>query len=236
MKKSTPIRRTSLTFKRPAGSDDVLARFLGLAGLAVGLAVGIAVGFAAPAQAHNYLVSSTPAEGETLTELPEQFIITTNDAMLDLAGESGGFALQVTDSAGLFYGDGCVVIDGASMFAEAALGAPGDYTLAWQAISADGHTIFDEFAFSWQPTTDAEAAADAEASASAGRPAAPVCGEAAGEEPEQTSSPSPSAAAETPAEPAGDSAASDLLWIGGAAGAVVIAAVVTLLLLRRKLT
>lgn len=106
---------------------------------------------AAPASAHNYLVASTPAEGEVLTELPEQFSITTNDALLDLSGEGSGFALQVVGPAGLYYGGGCVSVSGATMTTDAALGAAGDYEVIWQAVSVDGHTVSGEFGFTWSP-------------------------------------------------------------------------------------
>lgn len=189
------------------------------------LAVGAVLCFATPAQAHNYLVSSTPAEGENLTTLPEQFIITTNDALLDLGSAAGGFALQVKDAAGLYYGDGCVAIDGPSMTADAALGAPGDYTMLWQVVSIDGHTVSGEIPFSWAPT---DATQSSEGSATA-----PVCG-AATETPQSEPAPAPSDSAK-PAETTTDEPAStDLLWIGGAAVAVLAAGAATLLVLSRK--
>jgi methionine-rich copper-binding protein CopC len=125
-----------------------------------------ALGFAAPAQAHNYLVSSTPKAGEVLTVLPAEFSITTNDILLNI-NHGAGFALQVQDANGRFFGDGCVVIDGPTLSTDASLGAPGDYTVTWQVISTDGHTVSDTFAFSWKPA-DAFAAA-------AGNSKAPDC-------------------------------------------------------------
>jgi hypothetical protein len=41
---------------------------------------------AAPAAAHNYLVSSSPEDGAVVTEQPGAFSVTTNDALLDLDG------------------------------------------------------------------------------------------------------------------------------------------------------
>lgn len=117
----------------------------------VAVALGLVLGAAAPAAAHNYVVSSTPAEGETLTEVPEAFIITTNDILLDLSGEASGFGMLISDSNGFYYGDGCVTVDGRSMSTPAALGAAGDYTLTFQFISADGHTLSDTIAFRYDP-------------------------------------------------------------------------------------
>lgn len=190
------------------------------------LAVGLAVGFAAPAQAHNYLVSSTPAEGEVLTALPDEFVITTNDELLNLGADAGGFALQVLDADGLYYGDGCVAVDGPSMTATAALGEPGDYLMRWQVVSIDGHTVSGELPFSWAPS---DGTASSEGSATA-----PVCG-AATDDPASVpdgSEDEPIA----PAPPADDEPAvsTDILWIGGAILAVAIAAGATMLALGRK--
>lgn len=123
----------------------------------VAVALGIVLGAAAPAAAHNYVVSSTPAEGETLTEVPAAFVITTNDILLDLTGEAAGFGMVISDANGGFYGDGCVMVDGRSMSTAAALGAAGDYTLTFQLVSADGHTLSDTIAFRYEPASEATA-------------------------------------------------------------------------------
>jgi methionine-rich copper-binding protein CopC len=190
--------------------------------------LALTFGAAAPASAHNYLVESTPTEGETLTALPEQFIITTNDDLLNLGADAGGFALQVQDADGLFYGDGCVVVDGPSMTANAALGAPGAYLLTWQVVSIDGHTVSGEIPFAWAPDDITES--------SAGSDAAPVCGEGT-EEPEPSPTAEDSTESATPpatAEEEVPADSSDLLWIGGAIAAVVVAGAVTMLVLSRK--
>ena len=193
------------------------------------LTVGLAIGIAAPASAHNYLVSSTPAEGEVLTALPDDFVITTNDDLLSLGTDAGGFAMQVQDAAGLYYGDGCVTVSGPSMTAAASLGAPGAYVLTWQAVSIDGHTIDGQIPFTWTPDDITES--------SEGRATAPVCGEVLEQ---QGADPTPAAtdAAEATAPPASadeDSGIpSELLWIGGAVVAVVAAAATTMLVLSRR--
>lgn len=182
-------------------------------------------GMASTASAHNYVVSSTPADGDILTELPERFDVTTNAPLLDLGS---GAAMQVTDAAGLFYGDGCVAIDGPSITMTAALGEAGPYSLTWQAVSEDGHTISGVIAFTWEPGEGAEA--------SSGRSAAPVCGEteiepSATPDDEADASPSPSA----PAEDAESAPADSIMpWVVGGAIAVVGAIGVALLLTRRK--
>jgi methionine-rich copper-binding protein CopC len=109
-------------------------------------------GLAAPASAHNYLVSSDPAAGQILTKLPDRFSITTNEGLLDLSGHGAGFAFDVEDSAGKFYGDGCVTVTGPSMSIAPTIGAPGKYRVVWQIVSADGHVVSDEYNFTWKPS------------------------------------------------------------------------------------
>jgi len=55
------------------------------------------------------------------------------------------------------------------------LGAAGDYTMTYQYVSADGHTLSDSLAFNYAPTGDS--VAQAGAGAGAGADIAPVCGE-----------------------------------------------------------
>lgn len=203
---------------------------LGLGGLAMaGLVAAAAVlAVASPALAHNFYVSSTPGENEVLTTLPDEFIVTTNDNLLDLGGEGGGFVMQVVGPDGLYYGDGCVTVSGPSVSMAAVAGPAGDYTLTWQVISADGHTVSGEIPYRWEPAPGA-------AAPSTGAAAPPVCGEAT--EPVPAASEPGVTPPVAPAPDAGGSAddtVTDALWIGGAVVAVAIAVVATLLLLRRK--
>lgn len=190
-----------------------LAALIGAAAVLGGAAVLVA---ASPAFAHNYYVSSTPEEGEVLTSLPEEFVVTTNDDLLDLGGAGRGFLMQVEGEDGLYYGDGCVTVSGPSVSMAAALGPAGDYTLGWQAISADGHTISGEVPFRWEPSAPEPAPAS-------GAAAPPRCGEEAAE----PGSPGTGG-------PGADDSTTDALWIGGAIVAVAITVVATLLLLRPR--
>ncbi|MER3388960.1 MAG: copper resistance protein CopC [Microcella sp.] len=135
---------------------------------ALGLGLAVVAGPALPASAHNSVVSTTPEAGETLTEVPEFFVVTTNEALLDVGGEGAGFAIQVTDEAGLYYGDGCVDVGGPSLSTRGALGGAGEYTMAFQYVSADGHTLSDTLAFRYEPEPGAEVGT--------GSPVAPECG------------------------------------------------------------
>lgn len=193
-------------------------RRLTLAGFVAIVAV---LGIAAPAQAHNYYVDSTPSIDATLTTMPEEFVITTNDNLLDLGAGNGGFLLEIVGPDGLFYGDGCVTVAGPSVSTAAAIGPAGAYELNWQAVSADGHTVSGAVPFTWAP-----AAGDASATAGAKTP--PTCGGSSGVTGPTTA---PQAAS---GGSSADNSSMDALWIGGAVLAVAIAGLATFLLLGRK--
>jgi methionine-rich copper-binding protein CopC len=199
-------------------------RILTIALISLSTAVVAAAMLVAPASAHNVLVASTPEANEIVTELPPRFSVTTNEPMLVVPG-SQGFALQVRDDAGAYYGDGCVEVVDATMSAIGAAGTPGEYTMLWQAVSSDGHTIDGEIPFTWAP--------DADVDADAGSQSPPVCGQAA--------SPTPAASAPTPsgeptAEPAPASGIdlATVLWIAGALVALGIAAAVAIAIAGRR--
>jgi methionine-rich copper-binding protein CopC len=195
-----------------------------LAGLALAGSVALALAGPLAASAHNQLIDSTPEAGETLTALPDAFSITTNEDLLSLQG-SQGFVLQVQDAAGLYYGDGCVQVSGPSMSAEPALGEPGAYTMLWQAVSEDGHSVNGEIPFTWAPAGNVEP--------SAGFTSPPVCGESS--TPEPTATPlsfTPSPVAEAPTASGIDLAT--VLWIGGALLAIGIAVAIAIFVAGRK--
>ncbi|WP_439694192.1 copper resistance CopC family protein [Curtobacterium sp. SP.BCo] len=191
-----------------------------MAGTAASVAIagGAVLGLAGPASAHNYMVASTPKVDGTLTSLPEAFEITTNDKLLDIGGSDSGFAYRVVGPDGKYYEDGCLDVDGPSMTTKAALGASGKYTVEWQIVSADGHTVSDEYAFTWDAPSGFTPAT--------GSAKPPVCATAGSDA---------SAGAETTgtASGGGGSAASDALWIG-AGGIVLVGVVVAVLLLLRR--
>jgi copper resistance protein C len=192
-----------------------------LAGAGVAVAAALALAPALPAAAHNYIVSSTPEEGATLTELPDVFQLTTNEPLLDVDGQGTGFAMQVRDAEGGSYGDACPEVSGATLSVPAPqLGASGDYEVLYQFVSADGHTVSGEVPFTWEAPDGWEPAAASDAPA--------ACGGADAE--------SPGSGGEAGGQPAedGDAALGDLLWIGGAALAVVAAVVATLVVLGRR--
>ncbi|MEO7146366.1 MAG: copper resistance protein CopC [Terrimesophilobacter sp.] len=193
-------------------SFSATARQVTLAGIVAAVAV---LGLATPAHAHNYYVDSTPSENDVLTNLPDEFVVTTNDNLLDLGAGNGGFLLETVGPDGLYYGDGCVTVSGPSVTTTAAVGPPGAYTLNWQVVSTDGHTESGVVPFTWQPPADYVAT-------STGSTSPPNCGGTA------------VAQAATPAPDASSESNTDILWIGGAILAVAVAGIATFLLLGRK--
>jgi copper resistance protein C len=180
------------------------------------VAAALVLSASAPAQAHNYLVLSTPEARSTITEVPETFSVTTNEALLDLSGDGSGFAIEVTDAAGAFYGDGCTSITDSTLSTGASLGAAGDYRMLWQLVSSDGHTVSGEIDFTWAPPADAVASAGAETP--------PNCGGDSVAAPDST----------TAKAVRSDAALGDVLWVGGAIAAVLIAGLVTLVVASRR--
>ena len=184
---------------------------------AVALAAALVLAIATPASAHDYLVSSTPEENSTITEVPASFSVTTDEALLDLSKDGSGFAIEVTDADGLYYGDGCVSIVDSTVSVGSSLGDAGDYRMLWQLVSADGHTVAGEVAFTWAPSADAVT--------SPGSATAPNCGGKAVAVPRESA---------TAPVVRGDANLGDVLWIGGAIAAVLAAGAVTLFVATRR--
>jgi methionine-rich copper-binding protein CopC len=213
-------------------NNPINIRRAAAAGFALAFTAFAVLGVAAPAQAHDELVASTPADGQVLTALPEAFSLTLNEPLAVQEELRANFGIQVTDAAGRYYGDGCLSFADATMSMPATLGAAGDYTMVWQALSSDSHPVGqgDEISFTWTPP--------AGFTPDAGSASPPVCGDSAAATPEpsvttQAGAPTETAAASPVADDQPDMTGT-VLWIGGAALAIIVAVGVTLLLVRPK--
>lgn len=202
---------------------------------ALALALGIVVGAGAPALAHDPVATTNPVDGSEIATAPALFSVTTAQPMLDLSGDGAGFGLQVTDAAGLFYGDGCITVEGATLSMPATLGGPGVYTMVFQYISSDGHTTSGSVSFTYAPT-DAS-------TASPGSPTPPTCGvpvatPSASPSATATAEPTPSAAptdsGATGAEGSDGESSTVLAIVGGLGALLAVAAVVIALVVRRR--
>ncbi|AND15617.1 copper resistance CopC family protein [Rathayibacter tritici] len=185
----------------------------------IGLLSSITV--AAPASAHNYLVSTTPAADSTVTEQPGALELTTNDDLLVLGTDGTAAALRVVGPDGLYYGDGCVAVVGPEASMPLELGVAGHYEVTWQVVSTDGHPVSGQYAFDWAPT---EGTTLAEGSSSI-----PDCNGTIAVSGSLGSA--DDAQARSGSNPA---LLGDVLWIGGALAAVAAVIGGTLLVLRRR--
>lgn len=109
----------------------------------------------APAFAHDVLIGSNPEDGATLDTVPEEVVLTFNNAPME--GGSGS-AIVVTGPDGAENQEGDLDFDGTDVTVGLApLDEAGEYSIAYRVVSSDGHPIQDTLAFS--VTEEAVAAA-----------------------------------------------------------------------------
>ncbi len=110
--------------------------------------------FTAPAaaNAHDALASSTPAADEVISTPLTQVQLTFNEE--PLAGFDTGIAIAVIDPAGTDISTGDVTIDASTLTKAVSPTTAGSYQVLWQTVSADGHPISGQYAFSYtvEPT------------------------------------------------------------------------------------
>lgn len=131
--------------------------------LLIALGVALSAWLLAPAAvAHDVLISSTPEEGEVLTEPPQQVTLTFNNPPLDV-----GAALVIEDADGATVAQGEGVVAGTDVQLEIPEELPGgEYAVVWRVASSDGHPIDGRIPFSVEaaespaePTTEPATAA-----------------------------------------------------------------------------
>lgn len=121
-----PARRARLA---PATLLAVLAATLGLVTASVTLT-------AAPASAHDVLVSSDPADGAELAESPTQITLTFNNDLSTLGG-----LMVLTDASGTEVASAAPTVEGPTATLPLEPLPGGVYTLTWRAVSSDSHPI-----------------------------------------------------------------------------------------------
>ncbi|OJU42555.1 MAG: hypothetical protein BGN97_09510 [Microbacterium sp. 69-10] len=103
---------------------------------------------AAPASAHDQIVSSTPAADEQLTSAPEQVVLTFSNNLLSLSDNSGT-AMTVTDANGEDWVSGAPVVTADAVTVPLKPDMPnGAYDVTWKVVSSDGHPTSGEYSFS----------------------------------------------------------------------------------------
>ncbi len=162
----------------------------------------LAVGVTVLLPAHASVTGTTPQDGSTVTDQPGTLSVTMNEEIIEVPGGESTNMLQLTDDAGLHYGDGCMSVEGDTISLDAELGDAGRYTLAYQVVSSDGHPVSGQVAFTFEP---AEGAVGAVGSARA-----PECNEGVQEETTGATESEPTGAAAAPAATATSDQGEDL--------------------------
>ena len=132
--------------------------------IAVVFATGLIAGlFPAVADAHAALSQSDPADGARLTEQPATVSLTFNE---DIQPQ---FAALVVSSGDARTHSGAVTVEGNTVSTPlATLPAAGAYTVAFRAVSADGHPITGSYTFTYAPPATSTATQSAAAPGPAG--------------------------------------------------------------------
>ena len=107
------------------------------------IAVVALFAFAAPAHAHDQVLSANPAEGESLEVAPTEVRIEFLGEIQDL-----NLILNVTNETGADVTAGDVALNGRTISRALATDLPnGQYTVVWRVVSEDGHPINDTYQF-----------------------------------------------------------------------------------------
>lgn len=113
---------------------------------------------AAPATAHDELISSNPGDGEVLDEQPQWL-------ELNFSGNIQEIGTEITvERDGTDYSAGSYTVEGTTL--TSALPddlEPGEYTVNWRVVSEDGHPVSGSFAFTIAGGEDAAPEDEAEA-------------------------------------------------------------------------
>lgn len=105
--------------------------------------------------AHAELIGSSPEADSSVADVTE-VSITAGEELLAIGENAEGFVMTVTDSTGLYYGDGCVSVDGDTASMPVSLAAAGDYVVAYRVVSNDGHPVEGQFAFTFTGDENAD--------------------------------------------------------------------------------
>uniref|UniRef100_UPI000CE34375 copper resistance CopC family protein n=1 Tax=Arthrobacter sp. B1805 TaxID=2058892 RepID=UPI000CE34375 len=136
---------TGRSFIARAATASLVLSFLGLT-------------TALPAQAHDSLVSTSPAEGEMITTDPGEVSLTLTGAPQS-SNTLQTTIIEVTAGDGHPASSGEVTIDGPVISTGVELEHADSYTVDWRTVSADGHPIEGSYVFTYAP--DGEAATPA---------------------------------------------------------------------------
>jgi methionine-rich copper-binding protein CopC len=111
-------------------------------GAGLALAAIAVLATTAPASAHDQLVSSTPADGESLATAPEEIVMTFSGELIVLDESTAGAVVMVVDASGRDWTTGEIDVQWDTVTVQLEAGMPSaGYQVRWQVVSADGHPI-----------------------------------------------------------------------------------------------
>ena len=103
----------------------------------------------APAAAHTSLISTDPADGQTLKKPPATVSLRFAEPLLD-----AGARMVAKDTAGATIDLGSAQVQGQTLTAQwPATADSGTYTVAYRAVAGDGHPLEGRFSFSIESAT-----------------------------------------------------------------------------------
>lgn len=105
------------------------------------------IAFANPAFAHSEQISTDPADGAIINQLPENFVVTYNEDLI----ADGTYAVLVFNNSPTDLT--AEVIANQVFIAIPADLAAGDYAVQFKSVAADGHPQEGAINFSYQPVT-----------------------------------------------------------------------------------
>lgn len=208
-----------MTLHIPARAPRRRARTLLGAAVAASVLVVAPFALAAPASAHDELVSTDPADGSSLPEAPDAVTLTFGEEVIEL-----GTAVAIVDQAGVKLADGPLVVDGAVItrpIKEPTVA--GEVTVSYRVVSADGHPVTGRFSFTVETV-------QAPASPSPSESESESASESESES--ESASPSPSATSASATEPAAspstspvssESSGSAVPWVLGGLAVLALA-------------
>jgi methionine-rich copper-binding protein CopC len=183
--------------------------------VALGVALGVSLALpASPAAAHNSLTGSDPADGARVAAAPERI-----ELRFLAKAEPDTTKITITGPGDVAALGGEPTFSGSRVRIPFAPGAAGDYVVAYEIASADGHPVKGKVRFTLTAAPSSPATPEA-APTSAAPPPAPV----------DPSTAAPSAAPVAAEETDGGSAG----WFWALGGLALVAALAAALLVRRR--
>lgn len=223
-----------------------------LAGLAGASALALGTLTAAPAWAHDELISSTPESGVILTEVPDAVELEFSGDGIT-TGEGITNEIQLTGPEGERW-DGETTVDGATMTTEVDDELPaGQYEVRYRAVYSDGHQEEDTYTFaiedgaagaaspgeasSEDPASEpsADESSDESASGTTDEPTGEATDESTGDAAEGQQTTADQASPEATETAAEETSAPAWLPVAFGAGALAVV-IVAVVIVRRKIT